>query len=765
MKVSVLRRCIPNGPFSAGLRGLALLLLLAATADAAGPARPNIVLIMADDLGVECLGSYGGTSYATPNLDELAGQGIRFSNAHAQPLCTNTRVQLMTGLYNNRNWQAFGILDRNSQTIGHYMSDAGYQTCIAGKWQLYSYDPPDYPGAAMRRGTGMRGQDAGFDEYSLWHNGHTEDKGSRYADPVIEQNGAMRTDTAGQYGPDLWVDYICDFIDRKQSDDQPFFVYYPMALPHGPMTPTPISNDWQDPSKRHDDSTDYFADMVQYTDRCVGRVVDKIDQLGLAEQTLIIFYSDNGTHQSITSNTDNGPIRGGKGLTTDAGTHVPLIVRWSGVIQPGEKPHLVDSTDFLPTVLDAAGKPETLKRTDGVSFLPVLMGDDTARRDWIFCHYDPRPGWDKDQFSHARFARDHRYKLYGDGQFFDLEQDPLEQSPINLGTEDDERVATRLRLQSVLDQMPNPEPMPRDPLAFSASHQEAFFGKSPSMELLWGEGKFTEGPTVTPDGDILFSDVRAGRVMHWNHQTSQTSILIDDLPGVNGLASIDSSHFYACRGGGRRALLKVSFEGKVDVIADRFEGKRFNSPNDVVIDSDGALYFTDPRYGDQSDRELDHEGVYRVEDGKVTLATDQVQRPNGLAFSKDESHLFVADNNNDYGGARTLLSFDRKSDGSLDNRKVVYDFGMGRRGIDGMCVDQFGNVYATAGKGNDAGVYVFGPDGEQLAVLPVPDVPTNCCLMSVDDQTFLLVTCQTARGTCGLFRAAVTPVNVQGDSN
>ena len=168
-----------------------------------GPARarrPNVVLIMADDLGYECLGCYGGTSYKTPRLDELARTGIRFDHAYSQPLCTPTRLQLMTGQYNFRNWQAFGVLPPDETTFGHMMRAAGYKTCIAGKWQLYSYNPPDFE--PEWRGKGMRAEDAGFDEYFLWHAEHTEDKGSRYADPKILDNGEYLQDTAGKYGPD-----------------------------------------------------------------------------------------------------------------------------------------------------------------------------------------------------------------------------------------------------------------------------------------------------------------------------------------------------------------------------------------------------------------------------------------------------------------------------------------------------------------------------------------------------------------------------------
>ena len=166
---------------------------------------PNIVLIMADDIGVEGIGCYGGLSYQTPNIDELATNGLRFEHAYSQPLCANTRLQLMTGLHNNRNWSCFGILDPQSKTIGHFLKEAGYQTCIAGKWQLQSYDPPDYPGSEKRRGLGMHPKDSGFDRYSLFHALHTEEKGSRYADPTWLEDGILRT-APGKYGPDVWVE-------------------------------------------------------------------------------------------------------------------------------------------------------------------------------------------------------------------------------------------------------------------------------------------------------------------------------------------------------------------------------------------------------------------------------------------------------------------------------------------------------------------------------------------------------------------------------
>lgn len=423
----------------------------ATTRDSSTP-RSNIVLIMADDIGVEGLGCYGGLSYKTPALDKLARQGMRFTHAYSQPLCTNTRIQLMTGLYNHRNWLYFGILAPKAKTMGHWMQEAGYETCIAGKWQLQSYDPPDYPGSAERRGTGMKVEDAGFDRVCLWHTGHTEVKGSRYADPTILQDGKSRDDLKGRYGPDIWVDYINDFM--ADDHDKPFFVYYPMALPHWPMVPTPDSPEWKDRSTRNLEGVRFIKDMVEYMDKCVGRIVRKIDELGIAENTLVIFYSDNGTHLKVTTNTINGAVAGGKGETTDAGTHVPLIARWPGKIKPDVNTNLVDSTDFLPTILEAAGDPLPKEaETDGISFYLQLLGQEARVREWTFCHFDPRPGWDKDRFRLVRYARDKQYKLYDDGRLFDIPNDQLEENPIFISRDSDDSRKARTELAAVLKQV------------------------------------------------------------------------------------------------------------------------------------------------------------------------------------------------------------------------------------------------------------------------------------------------------------------------
>lgn len=433
---------------TAGMSTAAVALQSSSFINADSEKKPNIILILADDLGYECLGCYGSTSYKTPVLDELARTGIQFNHCYAQPLCTPTRIQMMTGKYNFRNYKVFGILDPKEKTFSHVMKKAGYATCIAGKWQLYSYDPPTMP---EWRGKGTHPKDAGFDEYCLWHAEHTEEKESRYADPKILENGKYREDLKGKYGPDIFCDYIINFIERNKT--KPFFVYYPMALTHGPFNPTPDSKDWKEGDRLKYD-VKYYPDMVAYMDKVIGRLMRKLDEPGLRENTLILFTSDNGTDPRIQSRIGDHTIQGGKGLTTDAGTHVPLIVNWKGVIPAGRVcDDLIDSTDFLPTIAEVGGASlSEMGIIDGRSFLPQIRGENGNPREWILCHFDPRSNEAK-QYTLKRFARDKRYKLYDDGKFFDISKDVLEEKPVKIGEGNEEVENVRKRLQAVLDSM------------------------------------------------------------------------------------------------------------------------------------------------------------------------------------------------------------------------------------------------------------------------------------------------------------------------
>ena len=418
--------------------------------------KTNILLILADDIGIEGFGCYGGQSYATPNIDKLAAGGIRFTHAYSQPLCTPTRVQIMTGKYNHRNWTYFGILDPKEKTFGHLMKDAGYRTCISGKWQLQSYDPPDFPNAGHRRGKGMKVTDAGFEEHCLFHSWHTEDKGSRYANPTYYRNGKLIKEEKGRYGPDVSVDFILDFLERHK--DESSFVYYPMALPHWPMVPTPDSAEWKDSSRQLETDTRYFGDMVQYMDKLVGRLVSGLDSLGLRENTLVLFYSDNGTHLKITSKMNGKFIPGGKATPLQTGIRVPLIANHPGKIDPGQvNRDLIDASDFLPTLADLAGTKIPMDwHYDGISFTPQLLGRTGPTRDWSFFWYDPRPGWDKERFSRHIFALDHNYKLFSDGRLYDIRGTGLREVRVDKGRLNPIARAARKKLRRAIGQMMQP---------------------------------------------------------------------------------------------------------------------------------------------------------------------------------------------------------------------------------------------------------------------------------------------------------------------
>lgn len=409
-------------------------LLSGAQAEAAE--RPNIILIMADDVGYECFGSYGSRQYATPNLDRLAAEGIRFTHCYSQPLCTPTRVKIMTGLSNARNYSAFSVLNRDQRTFGHLLKAAGYRTMVAGKWQLLGAEHYD----EQFRGKGTWPNDAGFDRHCLWQ---VDKLGGRYWKPLLTIDGENRQFPDQQYGPEIVTDYILEFMEANQQ--RPFFAYYPMILVHGPFEPTPDSADRNSKDRQRN-----FEDMVSYMDKLVGRIARKAEQLGIAGRTLILFIGDNGTHQSLTSRLGDRIIKGGKGLTTDAGNRVPFIGYWPGVIPPGRVSNdLIDLTDFLPTLLAVAGE-QAPAPLDGRSFLPRLKGLRGEPRDWIYTYYNPRP----ERTEPAWFVRDQRWKLYGDGRFFDVGDDPLEQHPLSAPRPGSEAASARDKLAAALRTMP-----------------------------------------------------------------------------------------------------------------------------------------------------------------------------------------------------------------------------------------------------------------------------------------------------------------------
>ena len=397
------------------------------------PEQPNILLILADDVGREVLGSYGGTSYPTPHLDRLARTGLRFEHAYSMPVCHPSRICLMTGRYPFRLghpvWGTFP--DRwEERTLPQVLKRAGYATAIAGKWQLTLLrEDPEHPFRL------------GFDQYCLfgWH------EGPRYYEPLIWQNGRIRSDVREEYGPDVYVRFLTDFMERHRPG--PFFAFYSMALCHDVTDdlehPVPFG-----PRGRYDS----YVEMVEAMDQRVGRLVDALDRLGLREKTLILFTTDNGTpkrsiitaqdgklvREPVSSRMGERIIPGGKGDLTDAGTRVPTIANWKGTLPQGKSTEaMMDFSDLLPTLAELAGAEIPSAQTlDGTSFAPLLRGEANKGRDWVFAEHRGR-SW----------VRTRDWKLYRDGRFFQMTADPGETQSVASDQEPD----IRGRLQDALD--------------------------------------------------------------------------------------------------------------------------------------------------------------------------------------------------------------------------------------------------------------------------------------------------------------------------
>ncbi len=419
---------------------IAMITVTGATGRAFGEERPNFVFILADDVGQECLGCYGGESYQTPNLDHLADSGIRFQHCYSMPVCHPTRLTLMTGQYPFRlggaTWGSFPAAAEPT-TFSRILAEADYATGVFGKWQLALLkDTPDHP------------YRLGFQHSDVfgWH------EGSRYYEPMIYRNGKVRDDTLGHYGPDLYVRGLIEFMKRHR--DRPFLAYYPMALCHDVTddldAPVPHG-----PLGRYDS----YAEMVTEMDRAVGRIVAALNVLKLREQTLILFVADNGTPQRmilraendrlvrvpVTSQRNGRAIRGGKGTLKDGGTRVPMIAAWPGTIKGGQVvDDLIDMSDFWPTFLELAGvtPPPRKGHNDGISFASRLARGTPSAREWAYA-----------EGKSSRWVRTAQWKLYEDGQLFDLSSDANESKPLRKATDSAEQREARIKLQSAFAEL------------------------------------------------------------------------------------------------------------------------------------------------------------------------------------------------------------------------------------------------------------------------------------------------------------------------
>ena len=416
------------------------------TTEAAKAKKPyNVILIMADDSAVDNYGCYGSTFFKTPRLDGLARAGARFKHCYSEPVCTPSRVKIMTGRDGIRNYVQFGTLDRDEITFGTMMKQAGYATAIAGKWQLHGGD----------RGT--LAPACGFDTYCLWNYPGTGR--SRYWNPSIMQDGKLLQTGKDDYGPDIFANFIINFIGKNKN--KPFFAYYPMVLVHSPFPKTPdnVGTDGKTGQPKGEALVN-FRGMTLYADKLVGKIIDALESHGLRKNTVVIFTTDNGTHRSLTYPFGKEERTGEKAFATDGGSHSPLIINCPGTVPAGiVSDDLVDFSDMMPTIAAITGAKLPNVELDGQSFWPQCLGQAGNPREWVFQYYYPK--YTLAAKNHGQgvngleiiWAQNQHFKLYRDGTLYST-SDRHEETPIKLGG-DKETDAVRTLLQGALDSMPS----------------------------------------------------------------------------------------------------------------------------------------------------------------------------------------------------------------------------------------------------------------------------------------------------------------------
>jgi gluconolactonase len=263
----------------------------------------------------------------------------------------------------------------------------------------------------------------------------------------------------------------------------------------------------------------------------------------------------------------------------------------------------------------------------------------------------------------------------------------------------------------------------------------SLFAEGAQLEKVFTGAVFSEGPASDRNGHVLFTDCSENLIYSFDESTKETSIWSDNSAHANGMnfdsqgrlvVCCDGKNYPSNPAGGAHAVRRYEKNGTVTTLAESFQGKKLNGPNDLCFDNEGRIYFTDPRYGDKSDIEQDVMAVYCIDlDGTLTRVIEDLESPNGILISKDNKSLFLVDHNPDPGGARTLVKYKSNSAGGWIKDKVLLDFGSDY-GMDGMVFDQEENIYVTGGSGETGGVHIVSSSGEFKGFISTPEVPGNC---------------------------------------
>ena len=392
----------------------------------AAPKKPNIIFILADDLGFAEIGCYGSDRYKTPNIDKLASQGMRFTHGYATPLCGPSRATLLTGRYAFRtgatNQDACSqVFTKAEKAIPYYLKPAGYVSTMIGKWGQLPDDPSDFS----------------FDEYLRFFG-----SGVYWSEPGKKTNYRVNgTDLDlkdKEYMPDLMHKKMVEFLTKNKNN--PFFAYYSLSHVHGEIMRTPDSK----PTTK-----DYYDDNIAYMDKLVGKLRTELDKLKLSDNTILIFFSDNGTAGGHAEAATIGGRRlsGQKGTMLEGGSLEPLIVYWPGVTPKGKVCNdLISSTDFIPTFAEITGA--TLPKDiilDGQSFNAQIHGEKGNPRTSLFV-----------QLANNYWVRNEGWKINQSGELFDMSKAPFEEIAVPADTQNPNAIAARKSLQAELDRL-NPK--------------------------------------------------------------------------------------------------------------------------------------------------------------------------------------------------------------------------------------------------------------------------------------------------------------------
>lgn len=385
--------------------------------------KPNIIFILADDLGIGDVSCYGSDNNKTPIIDQLAKSGMQFTHAYTAPLCGPSRSRILTGRYAFRTGavnqdRVAEIKPENEVLIPTVLKSAGYTSAMVGKWSQFGLTPKDF----------------GFDDYITFQGSGIYWSKEKKKAATYTENGETKVLNENVYMPDLMHDHLVKFLDDNKK--KPFFLYYSMVHVHALIQRTPDSKP----------GSDLYADNTAYMDKLVGKLLATLESMKLRENTLIVFMGDNGTANVYAgrSSIQGKALSGKKGTLLECGSLVPTIASWPAVIKSGQiNADLIDSSDLLPTFAAVSGAQLPTKNIlDGRSFLPQLQGKKGNSKEYIYM-----------ELGNKWYVRNAKWKLNRQGDLFDMSNAPFEEKLVVDYANNVEASAAYSRLQTVLKEL------------------------------------------------------------------------------------------------------------------------------------------------------------------------------------------------------------------------------------------------------------------------------------------------------------------------